>query len=86
MQISVELTLLPLQENFKDTIKDFIVCLRNSKFTVLENPLSTQVYGEYHEVMAFLTETIGNTFTNSEHVLINMKVVKSDRSDYEPSF
>ena len=86
MQISVELTLLPFQENFKDTIKDFIVSLRNSKFTVLENPLSTQIYGEYHEVMTFLTETIGNTFTNTEHVLVNMKVVKSNRSDYEPSF
>jgi len=86
MQISVELTLLPLQDNFKETIKDFILTLRNSKFTVLENSLSTQVYGEYHEVMAFLTETVGNTFNNTEHVIVNMKVVKSNRSDYEPSF
>jgi uncharacterized protein YqgV (UPF0045/DUF77 family) len=86
MKISVELTLLPLQDNFKDTIKDFIVVLRNSKFTVLENPLSTQVYGEYNEVMIFLTKTIEKTFNNTPHIVVNMKIVKSDRSNYEPSF
>jgi len=86
MKISVELTLLPLQDDFEDIIKSFIVTLRNSKFIVLENPLSTQVYGEYNEVMAFLTKTIENTFNNTEHILVNMKIVKSDRSDYEPSF
>lgn len=86
MKISVELTLLPLQDAFEDIIKSFIVELRNSKFTVLENPLSTQVYGEYNEVMAFLSKTIENTFNNTPHILVNMKIVKSDRSDYEPSF
>ena len=86
MQISVELTLLPLQEDFKNIIKGFIVKLRESKFTVLENPLSTQVYGEYGEVMPFLTNTIEDTFKKSEHILVNMKIVKSDRSSYEPSF
>lgn len=46
MKISVELTLLPIQDEFRQTIKDFIKELRNSKFTVLENPMSTQIYGE----------------------------------------
>jgi len=86
MQISVELTLLPLQEDFEDLIKSFIIKLRESKFTVLENPLSTQVYGEYGDVMPFLTNTIEDTFKKSEHILVNMKIVKSDRSSYEPSF
>lgn len=86
MKISVELTLLPLQDEFEDIIKSFIVELRNSKFTVLENPLSTQVYGEYNEVMTFLSKTIEDTFNNTPHILVNMKIVKSDRSGYEPSF
>lgn len=86
MKISVEITLLPLQDDFKDLIKSFILTLRNSKFTVLENSLSTQVYGEYVEVMPFLNKAIENTFNQTEHIVVNMKIVKSDRSDYEPSF
>lgn len=86
MKISVEITLLPLQDDFEDLIKSFILTLRNSKFTVLENPLSTQIYGEYSEVMAFLTSAVENTFENTEHIVVNMKIVKSDRSKYEPSF
>ena len=86
MKISVELTMLPLQDNFEEPIKAFIKRLRNSKFTVLENPLSTQVYGEYDEVMAFLRKEIKTSFENEEHILVNLKVVKSDRSDYEPTF
>ncbi|HKJ07410.1 MAG TPA: YkoF family thiamine/hydroxymethylpyrimidine-binding protein [Flavobacteriaceae bacterium] len=86
MKISVELTLVPIQDEFKDVIKAFILQLRNSKFEVLENPLSTQIYGDYQELMPFLTNTIENTFKNTEHVLVNMKIVKSDRSSYEPSF
>jgi len=45
MKISVELTLMPLHTKFEDPIIDFIKVLRNSKFKVMENPLSTQIYG-----------------------------------------
>ena len=85
MKISVELTLLPLQDDFEPYIKQFISSLRDSEFTVLENPLSTQVYGDYEKVMSFLTEKIKVAFQEIDHVLINMKIVKSDRSNYEPS-
>ena len=54
MNISVELTLTPLQDNFEPAIIDFIKSLRASGLTVLENPLSTQVYGEYDAVMSVL--------------------------------
>ncbi|MGJ5642683.1 YkoF family thiamine/hydroxymethylpyrimidine-binding protein [Formosa sp. S-31] len=86
MKISVELTLTPLQDDFETPIKEFIKELRASEFTVLENPLSTQVYGEYAEVMPFLTALIQATFKQLDHVLVNMKLVKSDRSTYEPDF
>ncbi|MFD0863507.1 hypothetical protein ACFQ1M_14925 [Sungkyunkwania multivorans] len=86
MKVSVELTLTPLQNDFEGPIIDFIKRLRRSKFTVLENLLSTQVYGSYREVMPFLQDEIGKTFETLDHVLINIKVVKSDRSDYEPDF
>ena len=86
MNISVEFTLMPLQTDFDAPIIKFIKALRDSKFRVLENPLSTQIFGEYEALMLFLTSTIKAYFDNIEHVVLNMKIVKSDRSDYEPHF
>ena len=86
MKISVELTLTPLQDNFEPPIINFIQKLRASGLTVLENPLSTQVYDDYDEVMELLQSEIRETFSNLEHVVLHMKMVKSDRSNYEPHF
>lgn len=86
MKISVELTLTPLQDNFETPIIEFIKTLRNSKFTVLENPLSTQIYGEYDLLMPFLTNAIKETFINAENCVLQMKLVTTDRSTYEPDF
>ncbi|SDQ08831.1 thiamine-binding protein [Flagellimonas zhangzhouensis] len=86
MNISVELTLSPLQDNFEPPIIDFIKKLRASGLTVLENPLSTQVYGEYDAVMELLHNEIKESFENLDHVVLTMKLVKSDRSEYEPHF
>ena len=82
MRISVELTFTPLQNEFEETILKFIKKLRSSQFTVLENPLSTQVYGEYSEVMEFLTSEMKEAFELIEIGIIWMKIVKSDRSNY----
>ena len=86
MNISVELTLSPLQDDFETPIIQFIKKLRASGLTVLENPLSTQVFGDYDEVMELLNSEIKESFENLDHVVLTMKVVKSDRSDYEPHF
>lgn len=86
MNISVELTLTPLQNDFEAPIIDFIKKLRASDVTVLENPLSTQVYGEYDQVMELLTREIKNAFALIENGLLVIKIVKSDRSSYEPDF
>ncbi len=86
MKISVELTLSPLQDEFKPPIREFIKKLRASGLTILENPLSTQVYGDYDEVMKILTSEIKNSFELIDKGLLFMKIVKSDRSNYEPYF
>jgi uncharacterized protein YqgV (UPF0045/DUF77 family) len=86
MNVSVELTLSPLQDDFEPAIIAFIKALRDSGLTILENPLSTQVYGNYETVMAVLQKEIGTTFDSLDHVVLHMKLVKSDRSDYQPFF
>ena len=86
MDISVELTLTPLKDDYKTVIKDFIKSLRKSEFKIIETPLSTQIYGDYKKLMSFLNDSIYNTFLNSESIIMNMKIIKSDRSNYVPNF
>ncbi|MEM1001759.1 MAG: hypothetical protein AAGH46_03825 [Bacteroidota bacterium] len=86
MDISIELTLTPLKDDYEPHIIDFIKELRASKFTVLENPMSTQIFGNYDELMPFLTTTIRHSFEGMDLAVLNMKLVKTDRSDYEPHF
>ncbi|WP_373517641.1 hypothetical protein [Pricia sp.] len=86
MNISVELTFSPLQSDFEVHIIGFIKKLRASGLTVLENPLSTQVYGDYDRVMKVLNEEIKTAFDLMDKGLLYLKIVKSDRSAYEPHF
>ena len=86
MKISVELTLTPIQDNFEPAIINFIKQLRASGLTVKENPLSTQVFGEYDEVMKVLNTEIKTAFEAIDRGLMYMKIVKSDRSDYAAHF
>lgn len=84
MNVSIEITLLPLQKDFELPIIQFINTLRASKFKVIENPMSTQIYGPLNELMPFLNQLIEQTFSDLENVVLNLKMVKSDRSNYEP--
>ena len=86
MNISIELTFSPLQDDFEDHIINFIKRLRASGMTVLENPLSTQIFGEYETVMKLLHTEIKTAFEMMDKGLLFMKIVKSDRSTYEPHF
>ncbi len=86
MKASIELTMSPLQADYEEHIITFIKKLRDSEFTVLENPLSTQIYGDYYPLMKFLTNVIGESMEQTGVVLFYIKLVKTDRSDYEPFF
>ena len=86
MNISVELTLTPLQDDFEPAIIDLIKRLRASGLTILENPISTQVYGDYDTVMSLLQKEMKIALMAIENGLLYIKIVKSDRSDYEPHF
>ena len=86
MNISVELTFSPLQDDFEEHIINFIKKLRASGLRIIENPLSTQVFGTYEAVMQVLNTEIKIAFELMDKGLLFMKIVKSDRSEYEPHF
>ena len=84
MKISVEITLAPFEEKYKDKIKNFIISIRESGFTFKETPLSTHIYGEYTSLMYFLTKSMQESFEEIDNGMINLKIFKSDRSKYIP--
>lgn len=86
MKVSVELTLSPLQDQYEPEIIRFIKALRASGLTVLENPMSTQVFGEYREVMQVLQDEMERSLQAVGQAVFFIKLVKTDRSDYEPHF
>ncbi|MEE3035098.1 MAG: hypothetical protein VX325_04555 [Bacteroidota bacterium] len=86
MKISIELTLTPLQEDYEIHIKNFIKKLRESNFKVVENSLSTHIYGDYDQLTNFLIPLIKKNFQDQKNVVLQIKIFKGDRSNYTPSF
>ena len=84
MEISVELTLSPLSDDFESEIKTYIKALRESGLKLIETPLCTQVYGEYDTVFSTIERLTKTIFDKNENILLNIKIVKGDRSTYEP--
>jgi uncharacterized protein YqgV (UPF0045/DUF77 family) len=63
MEIGVEISLYPLQENFAPRIKAFLDRLRAAgRFKIVTTSLSTQLFGEYDEVTAALTREMRAVF------------------------
>lgn len=78
MKISVDISYYPLKDEFIPPIKGFIERLNaNSKITVQTNGMSTQVFGEYFEVMETLTKEIHNAFELPHSVFV-LKVINAD--------
>lgn len=86
MDVSVEITLLPFQNEYKEPIKKFIKTLRASKFILLENPMSTQIYGPILSLMPFLTTAIEDSFNEIDAGVVNLKIIKGDRNKYKADF
>ena len=86
MKLSIELTLTPLKDDFIPSIKSFIKSLRSLGFEVKENPLSTQIYGDFDLVIQGLMPLIRSTFEHEDAIMLHLKMVKGDRSQYEPNF
>lgn len=86
MEISVELTFSPLQNDFEPPIINLIKALRESGLDIKENSLSTQVFGPYEKVMAVINKEIKLALAAVDHGLLYIKIVKSNRIDYVPNY
>jgi uncharacterized protein YqgV (UPF0045/DUF77 family) len=76
MHIAVDISLYPLAGEFIPPIRDFIDRLnRHEGLRVATNAMSTQVSGEYTQVMAALQAEIARTFGERHRSVFVMKVL-----------
>ena len=65
MIISVEVSLYPLQKNYRSAVKDFIERIaQNTKLNINYSAMSTTLVGEFQEIMPILNNEIFNTLTD----------------------
>jgi uncharacterized protein YqgV (UPF0045/DUF77 family) len=78
MKISVDISYYPLKVEFRTPILDFIGRLQLYKtIEISRNGMSTQVFGEYDEVMQILQTEIKKCFEFPHSVLV-LKMVNGD--------
>ncbi len=81
MQVSVEISLYPLDNYYIPPIQDFIDRLNTyNELKVIENTMSTQVYGEYAEVLAIVNKEMQRTHQTTPKAAFVMKVLNGDLS------
>jgi len=79
MKASVEISMYPLDAEYGTPILDFIQRLKqHSSLLVQSNTMSTQVFGEYDELMTILQQEMKTSFEQGEAVVMVMKVVNMD--------
>jgi len=76
MQASIEISLYPLTENYIPVIKGFIEQLnkKNKNLIIETNMMSTQIFGDYDELIDLLRNEIKTVLMNTKAVVV-MKIL-----------
>jgi len=79
MKATAEISLYPLNANYIPPIADFIKRLnQHSGLTILTNPTSTQISGDYNLVMDVLKQEVETTFLQNEKFVLVFKLINAD--------
>lgn len=82
MRVAVDISLYPLEKDFIPPIKDVIERLNtHDSIEVVTNPMSTQLRGEYADVMAALTREIEATFESVPKAVFAIKILNNPIAD-----
>ena len=82
MRVAVDISLYPLDEDFVPPIEQFIARLNEQPSIEVEtNPMSTQIRGEYADVMKALNEEILVTFEAVPKAVFAMRILNNPIAD-----
>ena len=80
MEISVDISMYPLQREFEAPILAFIAMLeKEDHVEVVRNELSTQVHGDYTTIMQLLEKEILSVFNEIPDSIFVIKLVGNNR-------
>lgn len=79
MFLSVQLSYYPLADDFKPPIKALIARLEQTGLEVYPNRMSTQIFGEFDEVMQVLSETLRWSFETYGKAVFVANFLEGDR-------
>ena len=86
MECSVEISMYPLNKDYKPSIISFIKNLRKHPFIKAEtNGISTQVFGDYSRVMKAINYEMENSFLSEKKVVFNLKIINTNLEE-KPNF
>jgi uncharacterized protein YqgV (UPF0045/DUF77 family) len=86
MQTSIEISYYPMQEEFIPSILEFVHRLKSySNIQVVSTSMSTQIFGEYDELMAIITKEIKKSMDIPHSVFI-LKIINSDLQIHPNNF
>ena len=78
MKVAVDISLYPLDADFIPPIKDVIARLNaNENLEVWTNAMSTQIVGEFDEVMQSLHKEIGTSFEQNPKAVFAIKILNN---------
>jgi uncharacterized protein YqgV (UPF0045/DUF77 family) len=78
MKVTLEITMYPLTDGYKEAVKDFLRRLnRYENIQVITNGVSTQVFGEYDDVMKAYTESLKPSMESGITIAVASKIINS---------
>lgn len=82
MRVAVDISLYPLSEEFLAPIEDVIERLNaHPALQVETNPMSTQIRGEYDDVMSALQQEMKTTFENVPKAVFAIRILNNPMAD-----
>lgn len=79
MKLTVDISKYPLAENYKDPIREFIDELaKHPNIHIITNTLSTQVFGDFDDVMEAIQACIKWSFNKYGKVVFVCKFLHGD--------
>lgn len=79
MYLSVQLSWYPLNEEYKEPIRNLIARLQQTDLEVHPGRMSTEIFGDYDDVMSVLSDTMKWSFETYGKSVFVAKIMEGDR-------
>ena len=78
MKVTLEITMYPLTDGYKEAVKDFLRRLNKCEnIEVITNGVSTQVFGEYDAVMKAYSDSLKPSMESGIAIAAVSKIINS---------